>query len=701
MSKFDVDVYNTLHNGLLMQHKWSMHGGIMDYENRYGGDLGADGYPTDDYEGYRYSHGRGLRSSDAAGSYSRSGDEASDHAFHGDIDAERYSRSSYGSRTQSRRSPRESADFDDTVVRTRPSARDADDDSLERYSRSSYSRANYGGRNRGYEYAEDYDDYEEMLIEYEDDEFDDDSEADYKDEHEAKRGGALEEGRESARDARRRARAQRAQEHRGADHEDGQSRVRESYSRTSNAYSAKRSRGKRKWVVVVVVVVALILAGAGAAFAYLHNVSSNLNEGVDQDLRDALVQTDMAKEPFYVLLLGTDQSADRDGDEEFGGVYRSDSMILARIDPVQKKVALVSIPRDTVADLGPEYGMQKINAARAFGGPALAVQAVSNLTGVKISHYAEINFDGFADAVDALGGVEIDVPMDIDDEDAYCHLSAGVQVLNGEQALALCRVRNAYADISAAPDVMRAANQRMVLSAIAKKLLASDILTIANTVQSVSKYVTTDLAINDIVGIAQIMQGLDTETDMYTASLPTDSYFVVGNQCYADMNSSVPLRTLNYTLDDGWYLFIDDQEWTAMRKRLEKGESPSETTEVDEATGVILSTNGKARSVERNATVVVKNGTNRSGLAADTVDKLKEAGFKNATIGDIAQGYAYPETLIIYNDAPRAQDAEEIVKILGQGTVMQNDGSYLLDGDFLVVIGDDWKDDDAQKKPSS
>ena len=77
-----------------------------------------------------------------------------------------------------------------------------------------------------------------------------------------------------------------------------------------------------------------------------------------------------------------------------------------------------------MVDMG-EYGVNKLNAAHVFGGPALSVQTVSKLAGVDISHYAEINFDGFRDIVDALGGIEVDVPMTIDDEDAGGHLDAG------------------------------------------------------------------------------------------------------------------------------------------------------------------------------------------------------------------------------------------------------------------------------------
>jgi len=281
------------------------------------------------------------------------------------------------------------------------------------------------------------------------------------------------------------------------------------YSRSTSSYVAKNPSGgkntKRTVGIVIGVILAVLLVGAGVAFAYFNGIIGKMNKGVDDNARAALVQTDMAKEPFYVLLLGTDKSQQREDDNDLDGSYRTDSMMLARIDPVSKKVTMVSIPRDTLVDLG-EFGYQRINAAYTCGGPALAIKAVSQLAGVNISHYAEIDFDGFAAMVDALGGVEVDVPVDIDDWAAGGSVSAGLHTLSGEEALILCRSRATYAD-SAAPDLMRAANQRLVLSAIAHKLLASDIATIAATVSAMSEYVTTDLALNDIIGLAQVMQG--------------------------------------------------------------------------------------------------------------------------------------------------------------------------------------------------
>lgn len=439
--------------------------------------------------------------------------------------------------------------------------------------------------------------------------------------------------------------------------------------RPANRAPAQKKRGGGKLKYVLVAVLALVLVGAGAAFAYYQNIEGNLHAGLDQkDLEKYLVETDLTNEPFYMLLMGTDGSSEREEDESFGGSFRTDSIILARIDPVNKKVSMVSIHRDTMVDMG-EYGQQKVNAAHAFGGAALSVKTVSDFAGVDISHYAEINFDGFRDIVDALGGVEVDVPVEINDEDAGGHLDAGLQTLNGEQALILCRSRNTYAD-SADPDSMRAANQRLVLSAIAEKILSSDVATIANSVTAISKYVTTDLDVSDIIGLAQAMRGMDTSTDFYTAMDPVT----------------------NKLIGDGWYTYSNEEEWKAMMKRMDEGLPPSEDAVVDEKTGTVIATNGQdPADSEKLATISVKNGTTKSARTQEAVNLLKNAGFTNAS-GSDANSTDHKKTLVIYKSASHEREANQIVEALGQGTAQLDNGEYLFESNFLVLIGSDWKD---------
>ena len=157
--------------------------------------------------------------------------------------------------------------------------------------------------------------------------------------------------------------------------------------------------------------------------------------------------------------------------------------MLARIDPVGKKVTLVSLHRDTMVDMG-EHG---VNAERRTCSAArrCPCKRFSPAGGLDISHYAEINFDGFHEIVDALGGIEVDVPMTIDDEDAGGHLDAGFKTLNGDQALypIAARAPCGHDEIGLATNIAPPTSAA-VISAIAKKLLSADAASMASTVQA-------------------------------------------------------------------------------------------------------------------------------------------------------------------------------------------------------------------------
>ena len=327
----------------------------------------------------------------------------------------------------------------------------------------------------------------------------------------------------------------------------------------ASAYSRenfKSPKRRRRGLIVAIVSMVLVLVLGGAAFAgymYMNSISDKMNAGVDEALQAALATEEVASdEPFYMLIIGMDESEERSSDASYGDTFRSDSIILARVDPQQKIVTLISIERDTYVYIE-GYGANKINAAAAYGGAALLVETVEEFAGVEISHYVSIDFDGFAAAVDALGGIEVDVPMTIDDDYAGGYVEAGLQTLTGEQALILCRSRHAY-DSYGAGDYYRMANQRLVLGAIAEKLLASDPVTMASTISAMADYITTDLDMSAIISIATQMRGMDTDEDIYSAANPTTSSYI----------------------DSLWYEICDLEDWQEMMARVDAGLTPYE-----------------------------------------------------------------------------------------------------------------------------
>ena len=325
------------------------------------------------------------------------------------------------------------------------------------------------------------------------------------------------------------------------------------YSRENVGRYSERARQRRRGRMikrgVLGGLLAVLLVGVVGVGAWFTRVVDNLggNGLIDGGIRAILSDSDVAREPFYVLLLGTDG---RPGEE----VYRSDSIILARIDPTEKKASLISIPRDTMVVYNGET--MKINATHAVNGPQGVVEAVNDLCfngEQEISHYAEINFEGMEDLIDAVGGIDLEATEEVDDpEHLDIKIEKGFQHMDGATALTYARCRYTYAD----GDFTRMRHQRQVLSALAKKILNDlDPATIMGTVEELSKVVITTLGVQDIVSVANAMRGMDVENDMYVANVPS----------YADETTNV---------NGVSYVFVYEDKLAEMMQRLDAGENP-------------------------------------------------------------------------------------------------------------------------------
>lgn len=321
------------------------------------------------------------------------------------------------------------------------------------------------------------------------------------------------------------------------------------YSRNNVERYHKRAarKGVRKGVVTFIVI-ALLAALGGTAFAAVNWVKSlderlHNEEVVDDELRAVLTEPAAPSDPYYVLLLGTDGRA---GEEDF----RADTIILVRVDPPNKRLTMLSIPRDThVYYKGSEM---KINAAHFYDGPAGMITAVQDLTGVQIAHYAEVNFDGLADITDALGGVWVDVDEYMYDDENFHHivsLDPGYQRLNGEAALFYCRCRKFYDG-----DYTRMRHQREFIKAIIKQVLDNpDPLTLFNVVDKCADMVTTDLSASEIISLASEFRGIDVDNNIYTAHAPS----------FAAMLGEIS------------YVFVSQWQLDELMAIIDRGEDPS------------------------------------------------------------------------------------------------------------------------------
>jgi LCP family protein required for cell wall assembly len=204
-----------------------------------------------------------------------------------------------------------------------------------------------------------------------------------------------------------------------------------------------------------------------------------------------------------MLLLGIDAREDE-------GMARSDSIILASVDPRSKQVSLLSIPRDTRVNI-PGHGWDKINSATVYGGPELSTKVVSSLLGVSVKYYVLADFSGFKDIVDALGGVMLDVDQDMydvldGDRTDVINLTMGVQRLDGDKALQYVRYRK-Y-DLA---DIDRTKYQQKFLIALAKEILQpSSIPKLPRLIPEINRYVKTNLSMSDMLKMTTAAKSLES-----------------------------------------------------------------------------------------------------------------------------------------------------------------------------------------------
>ena len=435
---------------------------------------------------------------------------------------------------------------------------------------------------------------------------------------------------------------------------------------TSQAVSPSSPPSRRTYLVRRIAVVAIALAvllGASTAFAVWRYKAS-----VDQGLATALVKLDpkvsaalapapkASSEPFYMLILGADM---RPGDKQ----ANSDTLILARVDPRNKHIALISIPRDTRAAI-PGHGTEKINAAMMYGGPSLVIQTVRQLTGLPVSHFVQVNFWGFKQMVDAVGGVWVNVPTRIFDPKAANHdytaelIKPGYQKLDGKHALTFVRSRN-----FPMADYVRMKNQQVFIKALLKQTLqAGNIFKINAITGAMLKNVVTDMKVDQILSLASDFRDMNPKT-VETATMPSTPKMVYG-------------------ID---YVVLDDAAMRDMIAKLAAGRPIDKTAQ---ASAVAAASQAASSVVDpKTVTVDVRNGAGGKAVASTNAAKLSAAGFVIQKTGNAAR-FVYPQTLVIYKDDQGA--AQAVQAALGFGTLVMSENRYSFTSKVLVVVGMDW-----------
>ena len=267
----------------------------------------------------------------------------------------------------------------------------------------------------------------------------------------------------------------------------------------------RRGRWKRILLWTVIGVMVGLLAAAGGSFLWFHQVVAGANARVDSGAKAALTSTPQStlvspavpESPgaMDILVLGSDNR----GNETNG---RSDTLIVLHVDPSQNYLSILSIPRDLRVSI-PGRGLDKINAAYAYGGAGLSIRTVKELTGINIDHYVEMGFGAFEDLTNALGGVYVDVDRRYYNDDPtreLIKLAPGYQLLNGHDALEYVRFRYDHNG-----DFGRMERQQRFMTALREQATAqgpSLLFKLPGLTSALFSNVGTDLSAGDILKLA-------------------------------------------------------------------------------------------------------------------------------------------------------------------------------------------------------
>jgi LCP family protein required for cell wall assembly len=383
-------------------------------------------------------------------------------------------------------------------------------------------------------------------------------------------------------------------------------------------------------------------------------------------------------QPVNILVMGTDtRSGQGKGyGSGLGGLGRSDTTLFVHIAADRKWAEVVSIPRDTTYHLPPcaksATVINRFNAAFAVGGPSCTIQLVEQVTKMNIDHYVIVNFNGFKNVVQQLGGVPVCATKNLSDpivrtpggeHGSGLYLKKGTTNLNGTQALALMRARYAFGDGS---DLSRISRQQIVLSSIVRKTVSKGTLTdpskALRVLGALTKTLTVDPGLKnlqDAVNLGLTMQGI-TPANVQFVRMPT-----LNNSDRA----TVRMSTQGIEM---WQSIAQDRAWPALAKPKPK------------PTATATPTGPPLKTPPSHIQVQVLNGTGVTGAATALGNQLATEHFVFVGAGDYKTA-TVAKTYVMY-DPGWNESARTLAAALGGVKMVPVKG---LKSTLKVVLGAD------------
>ncbi|MDE8703394.1 LCP family protein [Adlercreutzia equolifaciens] len=393
-------------------------------------------------------------------------------------------------------------------------------------------------------------------------------------------------------------------------------------------------------VLAVAVVAVAVVAGVSAFFAVS---DSQLSLG-DSNAKEALVAASEG-EASYVLCTAQLGTATRSSGAD------TEAYMVVRMDEGARQLTFVSVPANVQVKLSDDQ-THFLYEATEVGGDAELIRAVAGLLSVDVSHFVSTDAAGLSRLVDIVGGVPVDLPVEVDDPAAgTAVLRAGEQTLDGKQALTLVRAAN-FTDALET----QAENRTLFTVNLAGKATAGEGLSFPTVVADAAPAVRTDWSSGQIIALGDAFKPLSDAT-VYACVLP-------GRLTTNDEGQSV------YELSD--------EELEPLMEAVRAGQAPA-------------SAEGTVAAVDRSkVTVEVRNGAQVTGAAARMGELLESSGYQVESVGNTDDGTVYPETLVIYKDEANEPAAKAIVADVAGGRVVNGGDFYSFNTDVLVVIGKDW-----------
>lgn len=387
-------------------------------------------------------------------------------------------------------------------------------------------------------------------------------------------------------------------------------------------------------------------------YYYLRSLSSTSKE-------NNIIPIEAKKdEPINILVMGVDVGTL--GDTSKDNAQRTDTIILMNYNPKNKAINLISIPRDTLILIDGQK--TKINAAHAIGtksgsGVKYLIDAVEKILDIDINYYGKINYKGFIEIIDAIGGVDMDIKTAMDYDDAsqnlHIHFKKGLTHLNGQKAMEFFRWReNNKFDPKNNGDLGRIENQHLFIAKLLEKIKSPAIVTKLPTImQVIPKYAETNMSATDILSYGLIFAKTDS----------------------ANIKTTVIKGEAKYI--DGVSYFIYDEK---------------KNSEIN----AILHPDGGVKSPEENITlnksslkIQVLNCTSKTGIATNYSTIISQKGYEHVEIGNSKK--LLKSKIIIYG---LDNKYDSIIKsefgINNIERVMKKQGNF----DIIVMLGEDYSD---------